>query len=148
MTEWLLSWLHQLINSPFLLEMLNGGAVTPELIWAVIVAHYLSIEARRRGLHWFDWFNLPPSMDLMLAIFICDVGVWLRSITIWVWRRTGAPTDFTGTETMLLVIGGSLIVIGYLCKIRALTHPDLGNRPWLISAAVSGAVIFLLVVLH
>lgn len=120
------------VNTGLLLELLNGGAVTPELLWLVMIGVYLSREARRRGLHAFDWFRLPPSMDLMLAIFISDFGIWLKSIVVWLWRRRGAG-DFSNLDVALLFISGVLIVLGPLCKIRAMTGPDHGRVPWLIA---------------
>lgn len=130
--------------SAFFLEMLNGGAITPELIWMVMLGLYLSRESQRRNLRWFDWFHLPPSMNLILAVFICDAGVWLRSVIIWNWRRGGAG-EFNEMEVMGLIIGGTLIVGGYLCKIRAWTHPEYGNRPWLAAGIVSLIAIVALI---
>lgn len=126
--------------SAFFLEMLNGGAITPELIWLVLLTRYLVRESHRRGLHAWDWFKLPPSMNLMLAIFIVDSGTWIRSVIIWLWRRNGAG-DFNDIQVTGLMFGGALIVLGFLCKIRALTKPDEGDRPWLRSAAISAVAL-------
>lgn len=123
--------------SAFLLEMLNGGAVTPELLWLVLLAIYLSRESQRRNLRWFDWFHLPPSMSLMLAVFISDAGVWLRSFVIWNWRRSGGAGEFNELEVAVLIFGCTMIVLGFLCKIRAMTEPDHGRKPWLIAAALT-----------
>lgn len=129
----------------FFLEMLNGGAITPELFWLVLLAHYLATESKRRGLHAFDWFSLPPSMNLMLAIFIVDAGVWIRSVTIWAWRRFDGSGDFGAISSCSLIVGGALIVFGYLCKVRALTRPDHGDGPWL--AAMASTVVVLVAML-
>lgn len=133
-------------GNSFFLEMLNGGAVTPELFWLVLLARYLTRESKRRGLQRFDWFSLPPSMDLMLAIFIVDAGVWIRSVTIWVWRRFDGSGEFSSAQHMLLTIGGALIAIGYLCKIRALTRPDEGNGPWLVAMGCTVVVLVAMLV--
>lgn len=130
----------------FFLEILNGGAVTPELLCLVLLGIYLSRESRRRGLHALDWFALPPSMNLVLAMFIFDSGVWLRSITIWVWRRFFGAGDFSAMQTALLIVGGGLIVVGSLCKIRALTAPDHGRAPWLLASIATLAAIVAIVV--
>lgn len=132
----------------FLLEILNGGAITPELIWLSMLTVYLVREARRRGLHWFDWLHLPPSMNLILAIFITDAGVTLRSVTVWLWRRRGGGGDFSFFQSGLLIVGGGMLVLGYLCKIRALTSPDHGDMPWFVSGIISLLVVFLMVVSH
>jgi hypothetical protein len=135
------SWFEPIINAPFFLEILNGGAITPELLWMLLLARYLTAESRRRGLYGFDWFSLPPSMNLVVAIFVCDAGVWIRSTTIWVWRRFDAAGDFNAVQFGLLILGGALIVVGYLCKIRAITYPDYGNKPWLIAGTLSAVAI-------
>lgn len=119
-------------NADLALELLNGSAVTPELLWLVMIGLYLSKEARRRGLHALDWFNLPPSMNFMLAIFISDLGIWLKTFTVWLWRRSGAG-PFNELEITLLAVSGVLILLGPLCKIRALTAPDHGRGPWLVA---------------
>lgn len=126
-------------NTDFALELLNGSAVTPELLWLVMIGLYLSKEAKRRGLHALDWFNLPPSMNFMLAIFISDLGIWLKTFTVWMWRRAGAGS-FNELEVTLLAVSGALILLGPLCKIRAMTWPDHGSRPWLIALAWTAAM--------
>lgn len=133
-------------SSAFFLEMLNGGALTPELFWLVLLARYLARESKRRGLHMLDWISLPPSMDLMLAIFISDTGVWIRSLTIWAWRRFGGAGEFNQVQLALLICGGALIVVGYLCKVRALTRPDEGDVPWLTAMACSAVVLVVMLV--
>lgn len=130
------------MSSALFLEILNGGAMTPELVCLVLLAIYLSKEAKRRGLHRLDWFKLPPSMNLILAMFVYDTGVFLRSITVWAWRRfSGGVGNFDGVEGLALVLGGALIVIGSLCKIRALTKPDHGDGPWLAASAATAFAI-------
>lgn len=132
-------------SSAFFLEMLNGGAITPEFLWLVLLGIYLSRESQRRGLHWSDWFSLPPSMNLILAVFIADAGVWLRSLIVWNWRRTGAG-EFNEAELLGLIVGGALIVLGFLCKIRAMTEPDHGPGPWLASAGLTALVLVAMLV--
>jgi hypothetical protein len=129
------------------LELLNGGAITPELLWLGLLVHYLVKESRRRGLQALDWFNLPPSMNLILAIAICDFGTTLRSMTIWFWRRFGGG-DFTDLQVLLLFTAGAFIAFGTLCKIRALTEPDHGWWPWLLATGATLAVFFVLVALR
>lgn len=135
-----------LVKPGFLLEILNGGAITPGQIWLVMIAIYLSKEAKRRGLRAFDWFHLPPSMDFMLAVFIGDLGVEVKAIAVWVWRRFFDAGDFSVMQTGLLMLGSTLIVLGFLCKIRALTKPDCGNGPYLKAAAWTVGVVILLLI--
>jgi hypothetical protein len=136
------------MNSAIFREMVNGAAVTPELICLVLLAVYLSKESRRRGLNSLDWFHLPPSMNLVLAIFIFDLGVTIRSTTIWIWHRFYNSGDMGDVLGAFLILGGILIVVGALCKIRALTEPDHGFRPWLLAAALTAIAIIVLVALR
>lgn len=134
-------------HNSFFLEILNGGAVTPELIWLGILTVYLCKESQRRGLHLFDWLHLPPSMNLIVAIYITDVAIVTRSWIIWAWRRFDGAGTFGPTQTIMLTISGLFIVIGTLCKIRAWTYPDYGNGPWLAAGALTmigvvGLIIF------
>jgi hypothetical protein len=134
------------MNTAFFLEILNGGAVTPEWIWLAILAAYLSRESRRRGLHIFDWSHLPPSMNLILAVFIVDASVVTRSLVIWAWRRFDHAGDFGPGQTAFLVVSGFFIVVGTLCKIRALTYADYGRWPWLAACVVTLAGMIALII--
>ena len=134
------------MKSYLFLEVLNGGAVTPEWIWLVILTVYLSRESRRRGLHFFDWFNLPPSMNLILAVFIVDISIVTRSLVVWWWRRFDGAGTFGPIQTTALIVSGFFILAGTLCKIRALTHPDFGNGPWLAATAVTIASVVGLII--
>lgn len=134
------------MNSDLLLELLNGAAFTPELLCLAILANYLAREARDRGLRWFDWFHLPANMDLVLAVLICDFGLFARTTITWAWRFFGMG-DFNAAQVAGLVGGGVFITLGFLCKIRALTRPDYGNGPWIVSSilcAVSTAAVGIL----
>lgn len=134
------------MNTAFFLEILNGGAVTPELIWLTILTVYLCRESRRRGLHWFDWFHLPPSMNLILAIFIFDAAIVTRSWVIWAWRRFDGGNEFAAWHMVALTITGFFILAGTLCKIRAWTHADYGNGPWLAAGAVTAFSMVCLII--
>ena len=129
-------------------ELVNGAAVTPELICLILLAVYLSRESRRRGLSALNWFHFPPSMNLVLAIFIFDLGVSIRSTTIWVWQRFYGSGDMGEGLGSILILSGGLIVFGALCKIRALTEPDHGFRRWLLAAVLTAAMIIVLIVLR
>lgn len=134
--------------SAFFLEMLNGGAITPETVWLVLLGIYLVKEARRReeaGAP-VNWMGLPASMNLILAVFISDAGVQLKSLTVWIWRRFDGAGEFSALQTGLLIVASSLIVIGALCKIRALTQPDHGSGPWLRAMGATAAILVLMLV--
>lgn len=128
-----------------LLELLNGAAIVPGFIVIGLLFRYLVKEAQRRGLHGLDWRHFPPSMNLVLAMFIFVVAVWGEKVFKWGWRFFGAK-DFGAGLTVFLIFFGSFVVIGSLCKIRALTRPDFGDGPWLISASLSAVAIVALVV--
>lgn len=110
-----------------LLHALNGASIFPAISCLVLLGLYLSRESRRRGLRSMDWFKLPPSMNLVLALFIFDVGFCLRIIATWIWFVAGeriAPVE------TLLAVTYVTVIIGLLCKVRALTQPDHGMIPW------------------
>ena len=127
-----------------LLDVLNGASIAPDLLWLTLIGIYLCKESRRRQLHPLDWFHLPPSMNLMLAMFICDSGVCLRTITRWVWERFYRGGEFDFVIGISLGIGGALMVCGALCKIRALTKPDHGDGPWLLASITTTVALLLL----
>ena len=125
------------------LELLNGAGMVLETCFLSCMALYLFREVRRRQLSVRDWvFDLPPSMHLAVAIFVFDFGVCLRSAVIWIWRHFYKAGDFGLIQMSLLAYGGAIIVIGSLCKIRAITKPDFGNGPWLMSLAAM--ILFIL----
>lgn len=130
------------MTSSLFLELQNGGAMTPEVLWLILLGWYLVRESKRRGLRALDWFHLPPSMGLMLAFFVSDLGVCAKASTVWIWRRFYGAGDITGWMAAGLVAGSLLIVIGALCKIRAVTEPDHGTLPWIV-AATSTVVVML-----
>ena len=124
-----------------LLEALNGAAVLPGLILLVLLTKYFRREAIRRGLRPMAWFRLPPSMQLALALFIFDAGATLRLGTTWFWYLIGrrlVPME------MMFLLAILVMITGLLCKIRALTEPDYGRAPWLISTIVTGILAVLL----
>lgn len=133
------------VNPELPLELLNGAGMVLETCFLGLMVLYLLKETKRRGLGVADWIGgrLPPSMNFALAVMVCDSGVWLRSIVVWSWRRFYDGGGFGNYQLAFLALGALAIVVGSLCKIRAITKPDHGNGPWLASAA---AVLLFVVV--
>lgn len=128
-----------------LLELLNGAAIVPGIILIALHFRYLVKEAHRRGLRGWAILRYPPSMSLMLSAFILIVALWGEKGSKWLWRFLGAgPLGISLTSA--LTFFGTIIVVGMLCKIRALTYPDSGNKPWLISSALTIVAVVLLLV--
>jgi len=134
------------MNYAATLELLNGAAIVPAIIVTVLLTRYLVKESHRRGLHGLDWFHLPAGMNLVLAMFLFNNAVLGERIIKWAWRRFLGADDFGIAESGALIFCGALIVIGSLCKVRALTHPDFGNGPWLMATAISAAAVVALLV--
>jgi hypothetical protein len=125
------------------LELLNGGGMVVEFFFLGWMCRYLWKETRRRKLGFLAWSRgaLPPSMNFALAVVVFDIGVWVRSVDIWVWRRFFGAAAFNLAMIMILAGGAVAILLGSLCKVRAITKPDFGNSPWLISLAATVAFI-------
>ncbi len=126
-----------MIDPKMPLEILNGIDSVLELCFLFCMAQYLWKETTRRGFSFSDWiaWKLPPSMNFAIAVVAFDVGVFVRSVTIWAWRRYYDAGDFALWQIITFDISAIVILVGALCKIRAVTKPDLGDGPWLLSAA-------------
>lgn len=131
------------------LELLNGGGMVVEFFFLGWMIRYLWNETTRRKLTWRTWLagHLPPSMNFAVSVIVFDIGVWIRSVDIWVWRRFFGAADFNQPMILILAGGAVAILLGSLCKVRAITKPDFGNVPWLVSAGatavfVAASVIF------
>lgn len=119
------------------LEMLNGIGVILAVCFLVFLTVYLAREHKARDLRFRDWFfRLPPSMHLVVAIYVFDLGVVVRAGVIWMWRRFFSGGDMSLMQLMLLLFGAAIIALGSLCKIRAVSKPSFGNWPWLASLAL------------
>lgn len=126
------------------LEILNGVGVILSMCFLVFLTVYLGREHYARNLKFRDWFfRLPPSMHLVVAIYVFDLGVVLRTGTIWIWRRFFASGDMSLLQLLLLLFGAAVIGIGSLCKIRAISKPSFGNWPWVAALVL---VVFYLAV--
>lgn len=139
-----------MIDSALPLELLNGAGMVLEFCFLSLMALYLWRETRRRGLGISEWAHggLPPSMNFAIAVMVCDGGVWVRAVVIWAWRRIFGGGDFSNWQAAALAFGALLIVLGSLCKIRAVSKPDYGNMPWLLSAAATLAFVVVTMVPH
>jgi hypothetical protein len=125
------------------LELLNGAGMVLEGVFLTLMLIYLWRETHRRGLTWRAWFGgLPPSMHFAVAVIVFDGGVLVRTAAVWVWRRFYGAGDFGAWFLAAIGLATLLIVVGSLCKIRAISRPDYGDGPWLL--AVAAVMAFLL----
>lgn len=130
------------MNPDFLLELLNGCGAVLDAIFIYWLVRYLIRETRRREIPLRDWISrIPPSMHFATAIVIHDIGVFIRAATLWSWRRFHGAGNIDLPILVLLAIGAIFIAVGAICKIRAVSHPDYGDSPWLF--AIAAAAIFL-----
>lgn len=126
------------------LELLNGVGVILASCFLVFLTVYLAREHKARELRVRDWFfRLPPSMHLVVAIYVFDLGVVMRAGVIWIWRRYFEGGTMSLTQLTLLLLGAAIIAIGSLCKIRAVSKPSFGNWPWAVSLAL--VIVYLVV---
>lgn len=128
-----------------LLEVLNEtenrAAIFPAVVLLVLLGRYLSREAIRRGIHPLKWHLLPPSMNLALAMFIFDFGVTIRYVATAFWYARGENIA-TLLGVFNLAIG--IMIVGLLCKIKAITEPEYGRWPWFFTMTTVLAIIFVL----
>lgn len=126
------------------LEVLNGAVALLELFFLVALGVYLRRESVDRHLRWRNLFHfdLPSHMAFALAVFVADAGILVRSLVIWQWRRFHDSGPFTEAESSLLWFGAALIVLGSIYKIRSLTRPVYGMRPWIVALAAVVAFAF------
>jgi hypothetical protein len=129
------------MNPDFLLELLNGSAAVLNAVFVYWLVRYLIIETSRRKIPLRDWMaKIPPAMHFATAIVVFDIGVFVRASTMWAWRHFYGGGQFNLPLLAFLAIGSFLIAVGAICKIRAITHPDHGDGPWLF--AVGAAFVF------
>jgi hypothetical protein len=116
------------------LEILNGVGVILACCFLVFLTVYLAREHKARNLRFRDWFfRLPPSMHLVVAIYVFDLGVVVRAGVIWIWRRFFDGGSMSLTQLTLLLFGAGIIALGSLCRIRRYRNLAsaicLGSRP-------------------
>lgn len=130
------------MTSPSLpLELLNGASFVVDGFFIVWGVWYLYREGLRRKVpFWRRFLKLSAPMNFVVAVVVHDAGVVMRSAVIWLWRRAGAG-DLGPWQLFFLTLGAAMIVVGGLCKVRAVTKPAYGDAPWL--ACLYCLVIFL-----
>jgi hypothetical protein len=88
------------------LEMLNGVGLTLAICFVAFLKVYLAREHKSRNLRFRDWFfRLPPSMHLVAAIYVFDLGFVVRAGVIWIWRRFFDGGDNLHPARLLLFAG-------------------------------------------
>ena len=124
------------MSNNLLLELLNGGGIVIEACFILFLLMYLRKETLRRGIGIKEWyhFDLPPSMNLAVAVLVFDFGVFARTTVIWAWRKFYGAAEFNPNQIMLLSFAAVVIIVGGLCKIRAVSFPDYGHFPWVMTA--------------
>lgn len=132
-----------MIDPAFELEVLNGNGLITETVFLVCIVLYLRQELRERKLGLMDWWHLrlPHHINFAVAVMVCDTGVWIRAGAVWFWRRFMGSGLMPMWLFMLLALGIVFIIVGGLCKIRALSYPvAIGKialvRPWAMTLAL------------
>lgn len=135
--------MNRTFDPSLMLELINGGAMVLSMFFLVFLGMYLWREVRARKLTLNDWVHgrFPVSINLAIAILVFDFGALIRAHVIWVWRSFYGAEDFGSIQAISLTIGAAFMVVGALCKIRAVTRLTFGDWPWLASAVT--ALVFL-----
>lgn len=130
------------MNPDFLLELLNGCSAILNAVFVYWLVRYLIVETSRRKIPLRDWMaKTPPAMHFATAIVVFDSGVFVRAATMWAWPHSNGSAKINTPLLAFLAIGSFLIGVGAICKIRAISHPDHGDGPWLFAVAI--ATVFL-----
>lgn len=125
-----------------ILEILNGAALMPVTICLVLLTTYLCREAVRRGLHALDWWHLPPSMSLALAMFVFVAFVGLRYLATVIFYSIGQQVQPLAILFVFSIIG---MIIGLLCTIKAITEPEYGKMPWMVSVGATICIVAVMI---
>lgn len=119
------------MSDGFSLELLNGNWSIAALALMVICALYLRHELlARRILPFGSRTRLTDGIKIAMATFATSTGIFIRSAETWRWRTFGGELD-----QGLLMGGGIVAVIGFLCLIREKSLPLFGRAPWLCTLA-------------
>ncbi len=127
-----------------LLEVLNQTAIAPDLILMILLAAYFCREAQRRHLRMFNWRHLDEGMSFALATMVLISFLALRFIATVLWYGGGQKLLPVQMLFLVAIIG---MIGGFIAMIRAITKPYHGNAMWLISVAVTIAIVGALMML-
>lgn len=129
-------------NLDRLLELSNGLWTIVSVSLVIFLSYHLIKVSILRKITFRMWFfRLPLSMQLALGILIVALGIAMRSGQVWVDRllHAGELSPSFGTHTF--VFGTLVAVTGFMCILRVLTRPMLGNWPWVVTTLVMVAYI-------
>jgi len=126
----------------YILEMANG-IWTIVSVWLVIFLayHLIMVSAQRRI--WRRGLKIPLSIQLAIGIWIVCIGVLVTRAVVWVSRFSNDSfIELRGIETVSFVCGTLIGLAGFMCILRVITRPMLGQWPWL--SAMGCCVIYVI----
>lgn len=138
-------------NLNFILEQINGSTSILTFFFLCWSSWYLWEFFEYRGTYsWRTVFvGLPPAIGLALILYLDKIGTLLTRATVWVWRATsGGTVPFTDEQTVFLLMGAVLTEVSILLLIRKLSHPRLGEWPWISSGIIAGAYVLVSILVH
>lgn len=85
-------------------------------------------------------------MRVAAALFTLSLGIFIRSMEVWRWRMAGGA--MADLNQLVLMIGGVVAVVGFLCAIRELSLRLFGRGPWVWTLVAMVVFSIISVFLH
>lgn len=123
-------------------EILDGASVVLSLFYIVFTIMFVVRETRFLGIRYRDIFpKVPDSMNHAICVLLFNFGFCLHELLRWTWRRFYNTADLGVWQVGLFALSGALIVAGMLCKIRSVTDPFYGMRPWIMALVATSIFV-------
>lgn len=125
------------------LEIANGLWMIIAFWLIVFLAYHIIVVGKQRHIHGKKWIDLPLSMQLAVAVWFSSVGICTTRIIIW-WSRfqNDGYVEMQSFDTFGFLIGTMIGLAGFLCLLRVVTRPMLGDWPW--TSALTCCALYIL----
>jgi hypothetical protein len=122
------------MNPQFALEIINGNWAIGSYVLTCVCIAYLFHEAMARGLVRKRW-RWTKGMRVAAALGTLSLGTAISRGVVFFWRHVSHGGDFSGLQTILLILGATVGAVGYVCAIREISRPLYGPLPWIMAIA-------------
>ncbi len=119
-----------------LLEIASGNDMLLSFFFLIAIAIFIERARREAGLRWQGWFfGLPENLHFAMGVLAFNFGFFLTESFRWTWRHFGGA-DLSLGQVIWLICAQFFLDIGMLCKIRSITFPIYGMRPWAVALTI------------